>query len=792
MTLLSRLRCSLLAALLFCASPSPTDAQEADTQDSIISIGVLAFRGTQKAHLRWDAIANYLSQQISGHRFEIRAYDLEGMDRAVSDKQIDFVLTNPGNYVRLETLFGATRITTLSNLYKGKSYTIFGAVIFTHAKNTNISTLQDLRGHSFAAVDKQAFGGFQMAWYEFDRRGINPFTDFKEISFKGFPQDLTVMAVINGAADAGTVRAETLQRMIDEKKINLQDIRILNPRYVNDYPFIHSTRLYPEWAFAKLKHAEESLAQQVAVALLTQQSGSIASVASNINGWTIPLDYSRVHDTFRKLRIEPYANIGEITLANVWNIYGHWIMLAFFILGLLAVTTIYVGRINHRLTLSRVALEKEIEERKQAELKLARHSDLLEETVQQRTNELRAVNLALEQDIQARKEVEEALRSSDLALRRLYEITSATDANFNQKITLLLDFGASYFHLPTASFLKKEQQGFVPVQRIPKRAVSPQQLPEDAPSPESTGEQALFCYGIPVLVHEKMYGALCFIGNATATQTLSSVDQDILQLMAQWIGGEVERKEAEDKALQHQRELAHVSRLGTMGEMASGLAHELNQPLTAIANYTRGCIRRLRGKNPDLQEIVKAIDHSASEAERAAKIINRLRDFVSKGETSKKAVNINDIIHMVVEISEADISRHQIDLRLHLARQLPSIIADHIQLEQVVLNLLRNSMESLQQQTARRRIDITSAEEQGHIVVTVEDNGAGIAPDALGHLFHPFFTTKKQGMGLGLSISRSIIEAHGGQLQILPHADGANCSFQFMIPVDTDNMPAYE
>jgi len=763
-----------ISALLIGGMPLSAPAQEIQTS----KIGVLAFRGAEKAHQRWGAIADYLSRQIPGHRFQVEAYDLEGMDKAVSGGEIDFVLTNPGNYVRLETLFGATRITTLSNLYRGKSYTIYGAVIFTRADRKDIRTLKDLRGHSFMAVSQHAFGGFQMAWYELHLLGIDPFRDLSELRFSGFPQDRIVNAVINREVDVGTVRAETLERMIDENKIRRDDIHIINPRFANEYPFRHSTRLYPEWAFAKLKHADESLAQRVAVALLTQQSDSIASKTSKINGWTIPLDYSRVHETFRQLKIAPYDSPGEISLAGVWREYGHWILLTLFILTLLSITTVYVGRINHRLSLSRSALEKEVEERKLAEEKLARHSDILEETVNQRTLELQAVNLELEQDIQARKEAEEMLRSSELALRQLYEITSATDLSFNRKISALLSLGIEYLHIPNASFMRKEQNEFHIVQNIPAEG-------SDDVKPET--EAVPFCYGLPILAHDRTYGALCFIGHQPLSSKFTLVDQDIMQLMAQWIGGEIERMDAEEKALQHQNEIAHVSRLGTMGEMASGLAHELNQPLTAIANYTRGCVRRLQGQQPDIPSIISAIEHSASEAERAAKIIKRLRDFVSKGNIRKEPVDINDIIHMVMDISAADIARHKVDLRLDLAKGLPSIKADHIQIEQVILNLLRNSIESIQNLPGHRLLELSSGVRGNNIIVSVKDNGPGITTESLDHLFHPFYTTKKQGMGLGLSISRSIIEAHGGQLDYIVENNTAGCRFQFMLPASADD-----
>lgn len=761
----------ILTAFFACGYASPALSQTGQNT----KIGVLAFRGTEKAHARWDAIAEYLSRQIPGHQFTIQPYDLKGMDEAVANEEVDFVLTNPGNYVHLETLYGATRITTLNNLYKGKSYTIYGAVIFTRTDREDIRNLEDLRGHSFMAVSEHAFGGFQMAWYEFKLLGIDPFRDFSQLYFNGFPQDKIVTAVLNGKVTAGTVRAETLERMIDEKKIGRNDIHIINPHFTNEYPFKHSTRLYPEWAFAKLKHTKERLAQQVAVSLLTQQSSSSASKASNINGWTIPLDYSRVHETFRELRLPPYDKEGEISLANVWKTYGYWILFAFFMLAVLIITTIYVGRVNHRLYLSQHALEKEVEERKLAEQKLARHSDILEETVSQRTLQLQSVNLELERDIQARKEAEEMLRSSELALRKLYEITSETGQGFEGKVRSLLAFGIEYLHMPKALLLKKEQQEFHVLQEL-DTGESFQQQPDDP----------LFCYGAPVFTHNKIFGAICLVGCQSTSSAFTLVDQDILQLMAQWIGGEIERKDAEEKALHHQNELAHVSRLGTMGEMASGLAHELNQPLTAIANYTRGCIRRLQSKTPDIPAIISAIDLSASEAERAAKIIKRLRNFVSKGDISKKPVHINDVIYMVAEITASDIKRNHIKLQLDLLNPLPLVKADHIQIEQVVLNLLRNSMEAMQGSPTPMAITVHTREAGGNIIVSVKDSGPGINGDSLNRLFHPFFTTKKQGMGLGLSISRSIIEAHGGQLELIS-GDHGGCLFEFMIPIDADD-----
>lgn len=762
----------LSAACSWYAAPALAKAGNPEAQT--VRIGVLAFRGASKAHQRWDHVANYLSQQISGHQFSIDTFDLIGMDEAVRQKQIDFVLTNPGNYVRLESLFGATRITTLSNLYHGKPYTLYGAVILTRADNKDIRELPDLAGRSFMAVSENAFGGFQMAWYELHQQGIDPFHDFSRLEFNGFPQDRIVMAIKNGEVDAGTVRAETFSRMIEERRIRAEDFTILNPRTDENYPFPHSTRLYPEWAFAKLNHTDEMLAQQVAVALLTFRENTRHSIQSS-TGWTIPLDYSRVHETFRVLKIGPYANTGKITLGGIWGQYHLWIIAGMLFILIIMITTAYVIRINRRLTSSQIELHDQIKVRKQAEAQLAQHTDMLEEIVEERTRELKSVNLELENDIQVRKNIEEILRSSDAALRKLYEITSGTGVSFDKKVDSLLRFGCECFHLPRAQLLKFEQGAFNVIKQCPENELHP--------SSTETG----FCFGVPVKVREKVDGAICFIGDADIPPTLSSVDRDILQLIAQWLGGEIERIAAEEKAREHRSQLAHVSRLGTMGEMASGLAHELNQPLTAIANFTRGCIRRLQKNDPDLPAILSAMDYSVREAERAAEIIKRLRNFVSKGELSRSTTSINDTVRMVLELSANEISRYAIAVELDLDESLPEILADHIQIEQVVLNLLRNSIESIQAIAQPRTINIRTSHDSQTITVTLRDNGPGIDEHTRENLFHPFFTTKKQGMGLGLSISRSIIEAHGGQLTV-SDATIPGCAFSFTLPTNNNHV----
>lgn len=225
-----------------------------------------------------------------------------------------------------------------------------------------------------------------------------------------------------------------------------------------------------------------------------------------------------------------------------------------------------------------------------------------------------------------------------------------------------------------------------------------------------------------------------------------------------------ERQHAQEQALTHQAELAHVARLSTMGEMASGLAHELNQPLSAIHTYVQGCIRRINMDNTDLDAIVNALKLTAQQADRAGGIIRRLRSFVRKGESHKTYSEINQIVNEVTGFLESQLKRKQVLLTLDLEEDLPPVLADIIQIEQVLINLLKNAIESMFD--VEKPTIIVSSRRSNHkfIKLCVIDSGHGISKDKIKRIFNPFFTTKTSGMGMGLSISNSIVEAHDGKL----------------------------
>jgi two-component system sensor histidine kinase DctS len=243
-----------------------------------------------------------------------------------------------------------------------------------------------------------------------------------------------------------------------------------------------------------------------------------------------------------------------------------------------------------------------------------------------------------------------------------------------------------------------------------------------------------------------------------------------------------ERKRARELARQQEEKLAATARLVTMGEMASTIAHELNQPLSAIASYTAGCLNLLEGAAPngDLQE---ALRKTAEQTQRAGRIIRRVHDFVKKREPSRTPVRMRAVVEEAVGFADAEARKRRVRIQARLADEDPEVEADPLLLQQVVLNLLRNAMDAMAATPAERR-DILVATEAGSASVTVSiaDRGCGISPEVRAQLFQPFFSTKAEGMGMGLNICRSIIELHRGRVWAEPNPGGGSV-FSFSVPV---------
>lgn len=241
-----------------------------------------------------------------------------------------------------------------------------------------------------------------------------------------------------------------------------------------------------------------------------------------------------------------------------------------------------------------------------------------------------------------------------------------------------------------------------------------------------------------------------------------------------------ERRRQERRMQELQSELVHVSRLTAMGEMASSLAHELNQPLSAITSYLRGAATLLKSEPVERDRIRDALDRSSDQALRAGDIIKRLREFVAKGETDHTLENPATLLEEAAALALVGAREQGVRVSLRCDRGLPDIIVDKIQIQQVALNLIRNAIEAMET-TGRRELTIDAKRDGEFAFFSVADTGTGISPEIAEHLFQPFITSKANGMGVGLSICRTIIEAHGGRIAARPK-EGGGTVFEFTLP----------
>ena len=563
-----------------------------------LRVGVLAYRGGEHAAAVWEPTIRYLAERLPGRGAVMVPLDLAGIEAAVRERTVDFVLTNTGHYVELEARHGITRIATLRSGHAAGGGSAIGSAVLVRAGD-GAQRLTDLRGRTVIAVDGDAFGGFQVAWGAMLDAGLDPFRDLGALRFSGFPIDRVVLAVRDGQADAGIVRACVLEEMIAEGRIAPAALRVLAPVPADGFDCAVSSRLYPDWPISRLAGTPEALAKAVVIALLEMPADHPAARAGGYAGWTVPLDYQPVHELFRQLRVGPYRHLGEVSLIDVLRANWHWLAIA--ALALLW-WVVHVVRVEY--------------------------------LVKVRTAELRAANRDLQQEM-------------------------------------------------------------------------------------------------------------------------------------------AERRRAQDDARRRQIEMDHVARLSILGEMASNLAHELNQPLAAINNYARGCARRLEAGTADPPALVEATQAIVGQAERAGHIVQRIRDFVRKRAPVVEAVDVNAAVRAACALCEGRARSAGVPLHLDLAEDLPPVSADRLQIEQVVLNLALNALDAMADAaTAAPSLVVSTRRADGRVRLDVADRGPGLSAEARHRLFEPFFTTKPNGMGLGLSICRTIVEAHGGRLWAEDGPDG--------------------
>jgi len=406
-----------------------------------------------------------------------------------------------------------------------------------------------------------------------------------------------------------------------------------------------------------------------------------------------------------------------------------------------------------------LALEREVTERQQAEAELKHARDDLERRVEERTQKLT-------QEVAERKQAEANARKLSRAVEQSPAMTIITDLKGH------IEYVNPRFTNVTG-YRFEDVAGKTP--RILRSGETPPGIYRELWATITSGREWQ-----GELHNRKKNKTLYW-----ATVSISPItDKD--GTLTHFLGSAediTERRQADDEAKRHRNALAHFGRVSSLGEMATSLAHELNQPLTVISGCAQFCLDRLRSDKSKPEDLLDSLRQAAEQAERANQIVRRVRNFIQKKEPERNEIDVNDTIRAVSNLLRSDAHEHNSDIALELAEDLPPVTADSIEVQQVVVNLVHNGVEVMAQSTsAPRLLTIRTAARNGTIEIAVHNNGREIPAEDLDQLFRPFFTTKSTGLGMGLSISRSIVEAHGGSLWATSSRESGT-EFHFTLPI---------
>ncbi len=854
-----------------------------------VKIGVLANRGIENCLENWSPTADYLSSKVPGMSFVIVPLSFYEIYEAVEKGKVDFILANSSFYVEVEQWYGANRIATLKNRRFNDVRTTFGGVIFCKADRTDMRDLKDLKGKTFMAVEETSFGGWRMAWRELIGNGIDPSHDFKTLSFGG-SHDRVVNAVKEGSVDAGTVRTDTLERMQAEGKIRMQDFHVINANAYKDadFPYLLSTRIYPEWPMAKVKHTSDELAKKVAIALLEMPPDSAAAMASKSAGWTNPLNYQSVHECLKELKIGPYQDLGKITLIDVIRNYWRWIVVATGLFIVMLLATIVIWNLNRHLKASQIILSSEIDERKQAETALSERKTHFKAILDSIPVGIVVINEDNHTIADANKSAlklmgvsrEQVLGGScrDYICSLAEGICSMKDHKQQMGFTELLLVNADGGQIPTLkSDIRIEHNNrrylVVSLIDITERKQAEEQHARLATAIEQSDETIVITnpegeiqYANPAFARITGFSTESVIG--TNPRFLKSGKHDNAFYKAMWDtiragrvwkgrlinrkkNGELFEEEATISAVRDrsgsiinfvavkrdvtsevimQRQLAEARKLESIGQLAAGIAHEINTPTQFIGDNTRflqesfndlnqlmmkyqvvvdgakesgmsaELIRDIETTAEDIdlsylqKEIPTAISQNLEGIENIARIVRSMKEFAHPGTAEKTPIEINRAIENTIIVAKNE-WKYVAEMVTELDPNLPMVPCLPGEFNQVILNMIINAAHAIGDSTAENadelgRITITTKQKGDGVEIRIADTGTGIPVPNRSRIFDPFFTTKEvgKGSGQGLSISHTVIvEKHGGTVDFETET-GKGTTFIIRLPIPPESL----
>ena len=830
----------LLLISLMTAALSLFSAENAKNCD--INIGVLANRGKEKCIEQWTPTAVYLTDHIPGYTFHIVPILFKDVVPQVKSHKLDFILVNPGIYIKLEEEYGAARIATLLERYKNRGYSRYGGVIITRSDRSDIKNASDLKCKTFAAPASNSFFAWNAICRELQSCDVNFRKDFRKIKYLG-SHDLVVQAVKNGDVDAGSVRSDVLERLVDTGKIKLEDFRILCPKKITaEFPFFHSTRIYPVWPFAVLPDAPAGLSKKVSEALLHMPPDCSAATSADSTGWAIPENYESVKDCLKAVKAPPYEHYGEVTFTQALHQHWEYFLIVFLLLLFVFFLAVHLLQRNRQILKSTEVIRDNEEKLRNIfenssnvfyshtpkgtvtyispqiqdligytqEESYGHWSNFITDNpINQTAIELtkKAIETGKPQppyELEMRHkdghhvivEVREKPLVKDgktvAVTGALIDITERKQAQENLRATLDCIGDA---------VISTDKDGMILEMNPAAEKLTDWKASEakgnhyntifSALNSESGNSVAelikdkllsndVIGFDEPITLNSKYRGE-CKISIASSPMKDAAGKTTGIIFVLRDITRELKAMET----------LKKVERLNSIGMLAGGIAHDFNNILTAVFGNISIAKLKLQEDHPAYRFI-----HDAEKSiGRATSLTLQLLTFAKGGAPVKEEVNLCKIVEDVVHF---DLAGSNVKPIIKIADDLWDAKADKGQIQQVFSNLTINANQAMPEGGHLYITVENSVVDEGevpnlapgrYIRAVIRDEGTGIDEKHLKIIFDPYFTTKQTGNGLGLATTYSIMVKHGGIISAKSKV-GEGTTFTLYIPASDSQSSA--
>ncbi|MFO7765055.1 MAG: PhnD/SsuA/transferrin family substrate-binding protein [Pelovirga sp.] len=820
--------CSLLLIQPVEVQASATTTGE---EKNPLKVGVLAFRSVSQLLDNWQPLADHLSHSLDGRPVELVAADFSELEALVAGSELDFVLTNPSHYIELRSRnFLTSAIATLIVEGQQEAVTGFGGVVFTRSDRSDIATLKDITEQRIAVVSTSSLGGYRTQAMALREQGVR-LPAKQDLLLTGMPHDNAVLAVLTGAAEVGFVRTGVIEAMIAEGRLEPAQIKVLGKRSLTGFPFVLSTRLYPEWPFIALASADAEVARRVAAALYLFTPDETTAWRMGVAGFDIPADYQAVEDLARTLRLPPYDSVPAFGIADVWQQY-RWLIVAGMVALLIMTALVIVAMlINRQLFIAKNLLD--IERSRLAGIIEGTDVGTWEWNVQtsevifnERWAEMIGYSLAELTPISIATWMKHThpddLKMSEEGLQQHF---NGSLDYYECECRMRHKNGHWVWVLDRGKVMSWTNDGKPLMMMGTHLDITGRKQSEEALRRSEERNRALLQALPDLMLLISNDGLLLDVHTTDPDRLLMPPDEFINRRLCEVVPAEVaaealqciERARRHNSLEKHEyaleirgREHYFESRIAVCGdssclaiirditerksaeqalqkkntemeEFVYIVSHDLKSPLVTMKSFLAMLRDNLRNDNREL--INEDISYIEGATDKMDQLLEALLEYSRVGNSDQPhtILSLAEVISSCVDTLAGRLKTRAIDIKTAL---VPLYLhGDQLRFGQIWQNLIENAVKYMGDQP-RPSIEIGVEEREKDIVFYVRDNGVGIAADQQQLIFGMFSQLHKgnDGIGLGLALVKKIVESYQGQLWVESAGVGQGSCFCFTLP----------